>query len=100
MHASLQTQEVTAVTGVHLLRLPLESPDDPRGPRALSPTPDWELLCDVWAAWLARLPPQCRWMTIDPCPDGTNTTARPPAPSPPPPRAALHGTAHGTPLMH
>ena len=35
MQAFLRTQEVTAVTGVHLVRLPPESPDNPRGPRAL-----------------------------------------------------------------
>ena len=100
VHNFLQTQEVTAVTGVHLVRLPPVSPDNPRGPRALIPTPNWELWCDMWAAWLARLRPQCWWMTTDPCPLGTNSTASSPLRSPPPPRAALHGTAHGTPLMH
>ena len=59
VHAFLQTQEVTAVTGVHLVQLPSASPGDPRGPRALSPTRDWELWPDVWAAWLTRLLPQC-----------------------------------------
>ena len=49
-HAFLQIQEVTAVTGVHLVRLPSASPNDPRGPGALSPTPDRELWRDVWAA--------------------------------------------------
>ena len=43
VHTFLQTQEVTAVTGVHLVWLPPAPPDDPRGPRALSPAPDWEL---------------------------------------------------------
>ena len=32
----LVTQGVTAVTGVHLVRLPPAQPNDPRGPRALS----------------------------------------------------------------
>ena len=36
----LRTQEVTAVTGVHLVRVPSAPPEDPRGPRALSPAPD------------------------------------------------------------
>ena len=77
--------------GVHLVRLPSASPDDPRGPGALSPTPDRELWRDVWAAWLNRLLPQCRWMTTGPCPHGANTTAGPP--SPPPVPAAQHCTA-------
>ena len=47
VHTFLQTQEVTAVTGVNLVRLPSATPDDPRGPRALSPAPDWELWRDV-----------------------------------------------------
>ena len=79
-HAFLQTQEVTAVTGVHLVRLPPASPEDPRGPRALNLAPDWELWRDVRAAWLTSLPPECRWMTTGPCPHGTNPTASPPYP--------------------
>ena len=59
VHAFLRTQEVTAVTGVHLVRLPSAPPNDPRGPRTLSPAPDWELWRNVWAAWLTHLPPQC-----------------------------------------
>ena len=43
VHTFLRTQEVTAVTGVHLVRLPLAPPNNPQGPRALSPAPDWEL---------------------------------------------------------
>ena len=39
VHTFLRTQEVTAVTGVNLVRLPLAPPDDPRGPRALGPRP-------------------------------------------------------------
>ena len=66
MHAFLRTQEVTAVTAIHLVRLPRATPDDPRGPRALSPIPDWELWCGVWAAWLACLPPKCQWMATGP----------------------------------
>ena len=98
VHTFLRTQEVTAVTGVHLVRLPPAPLDDPRGPRALSPAPDWELWRDAWAAWLPRLPSQCRWMAADPRPCGTDATAGPPPP-PPPPRRAPHGTAHGTALM-
>ena len=65
-HAFLRKQEVTAVTGVHLVRFPSASPDDPRGPRALSPDLDRQLWRGEWAAWLAGLPPQCPWMTADP----------------------------------
>ena len=91
VHAFLRTQGVTAVAGVHLVRLPPASLYDPRGPRALSPAPDWELWRDVWAAWLTRLPRQCQWMTTGPCFHGTNTTAGPPSPPPLPP--AQHCTA-------
>ena len=66
LHAFLQRQGVTAGTGVHLVRLPPASTDEPRRPRALSPNPDWELWRGEWAAWLARLPPWWRWMTADP----------------------------------
>ena len=66
VHAFLRTQEMTAVTGVHLVRLPPAPPDDPPGPRALSPTPDRGLWRGEWAEWLARLPPQCGWMATDP----------------------------------
>ena len=82
------------------MRLPPAPLDDPRGPRALSPVPDWELWRDAWAAWLPRLPSQCRWMAADPRPCGADATAGPPPPPPPPPRRAPHGTAHGTALMH
>ena len=91
VHTFLRTQEVTAVTRVHLVRLPSAPPDNPRGPRALSPAPDWELWRDVWAAWLTRLPTQCRWMATGPRPHGTNATAGPPSPPPLPP--AEHCTA-------
>ena len=40
VHTFLRTREVTAVTGVHLVRLPPAPSDDPRGPRALSPARD------------------------------------------------------------
>ena len=43
VHTFLRTKEVTAVTGVHLVRLPPAPTDDPQGPRALSLAPDWEL---------------------------------------------------------
>ena len=61
VHTFLRTQEVTAVTGVQLVRLPPAPPDNPRGSRALGPAPDWGLWRDAWAAWLPRLPSQCRW---------------------------------------
>ena len=98
VHTFLRTQGVTAVTGVHLVRLPPALPDDPRGPRALSPTPDWELWRNAWAAWLPRLPSQCRWMATGPRPYGADAAAG--LPPPPPPRGALHSTAHGTKQMH
>ena len=66
VHAFLRTQEATAVRGVHLGRLPPATRNDPRGPRALSPTPDWDLWRSVWAKWLASLPPQCRLMATSP----------------------------------
>ena len=47
IHTFLRTQEVTAVTGVHLLRPPSAPSDAPRGPRALSPAPDPELWREV-----------------------------------------------------
>ena len=85
VHTFLRTQGVTAVTGVHLVRLPPAPPDDPRGPRALSPAPDWELWRDGWAAWLPRLPSQCRWMATCPRPYRADATAGPPSPPPLPP---------------
>ena len=100
VHTFLRTQEVTAVTGVHLVRLPPAPPDDPRGPRALSPAPDWELWRHAWAAWLPRLPSQCRWMAAGPRPYGAEATAGFPPPPLLPPCRAPHGTAHGTTLMH
>ena len=96
----LRTQEVTAVTGVHIVRLPSAPPDEPRGPRALSPAPDRDLLRDVWAAWLIHLPPQCRWRATGPRPHRANATAGSPSHSSPAPRGALQSTAHGTPQMH
>ena len=39
VHTFLRTQEVIAVTGVHLVRLPPAPPDDPRGLRAPEPRP-------------------------------------------------------------
>ena len=87
----LRTQEVTAVTGVHLVRLPPTPPDEPCGPRALGPAPDWELWRDAWAAWLPRLPSQCRWMAASHRPCGADATAGPPPPPPLPP--AEHRTA-------
>ena len=62
VHALLRTQEVTAVTGFHLVRLPPAPPDNARGPRALSPAQVWDLSRNVCAEWLARLPPDCWWM--------------------------------------
>ena len=91
VHTFLRTQEVTAVTGVHLVRLPPARPDDRRRPRALSPAPVWELWRDAWAAWLPRLPSQCRWMATGPRPYGADATADPPPPPTPP--AAEHCTA-------
>ena len=85
VHTFLRTQEVTAVTWVHLVRLPSAPADDPWGPRALRPAPDWELWRDVLAAWLTCLPAQCRWMAAGPRPDGDNAAAGPPSPPPLPP---------------
>ena len=82
VHTFLRTQEVTAVTGVHLVRLPPAPADDPRGSRALRPAKDWELWRDAWAAWLPHLPTQCRWMATGMRPYGTDATAGPPPPPP------------------
>ena len=85
VHTFLRNQAVTAITGVHLVRLPPAPADDFRGPRALSRAPDWKLWRDAWAAWLPRLPSQCRWMATGPRPYGTDATASPPPPPPLPP---------------
>ena len=47
VHTFLRTQDVTSVTGVHLVRLPQAPPNDPRAPRTLSPASDWELWRDA-----------------------------------------------------
>ena len=91
VHTFLRTREVTAVTGVHLVRLPPAPTDDPRGPRALGPAPNWGLWRDAWAAWLPRLPSQYRWMAAGPRPCGADATAGPRPPPPLPP--AEHRTA-------
>ena len=80
VHTFLRTQEVTAVTGVHLVRLPPTPPDDP------------------WALWLTRLPSQRRSMAAGPRPCGADATAGPPAPPPlsPPQSTARHCSRHGT----
>ena len=97
VHTFLRTQEVTAITGVHLVRLSSAPPDDARGPRALSCAPDWELWRDVWAAWLTRLPARCRWMAACPRPHGDNATAGPPSLPPSPLRStAQHCPRHNT----
>ena len=46
--------------------VPPAIPDDPRGPKTLSPALDWELWCGVWAKWLACLPPGWHWMATGP----------------------------------
>ena len=97
VHTFLRTQEVTAVTGVHLVQLPSTPPDDPRGPRALAPAPDWELWRDEWAAWLPRLSSQCRWMAAGPRSCGADAEAGPLPPPPLPPaedRTALPTARH------
>ena len=86
VHTFLRTQEVTTVTGVHLVRLPQTPPDDPRGPRAQGTAPDLGLWRDAWVAWLPRLPSQCRWMAAGPRPCGADATASPPPPAPLPSR--------------
>ena len=40
VHAFLRTKEVTAVRRVHLVWPPPAAPEDPRGPKVLSPAPD------------------------------------------------------------
>ena len=94
VHTFLRTQEVTAVTGVHLVQL--GTIRRPPGAQRPEPRPDRDLWRDVWAAWLNRLPAECRWMAAGPRPHGDNATAGPPSPPPPPSSGALHSTAHGT----
>ena len=60
VHAFLRTQEVTAITGVHLVRLLAATPRQPPRAQAPRPDPDLELWGSVWIEWLARLPPECR----------------------------------------
>ena len=95
----LRTQDVIAVTGVHLVQLPPAPPDDPEGPSVLSPATDWELWRDAWAAWLPCLSPNADGWPRAPARTGLTP---PPAPHPlfPSPRGALHSTAHGTTQMH
>ena len=85
VHAFLQTQEVTAVTGVHPVRLPPASPDGPWGPRALSATRDWELPATCWPRGSPASRPSPGGWPLTPAYYRTNTTARCPLPSPPPP---------------
>ena len=96
-HTFLPTQEVNAVTGVHLVRLPPTPPDDPRGPRALGPAPDRGLWRDAWAAWLPASPPNADgW---PPAPARAGLTPRPaphPLPPSPPQSTAQHCPRHGT----
>ena len=80
VHAFLRTWEVTAVTGVNLVRLPPATPDDRLGLRALSPTQDRELWCGLWAEWLACLPPECECMATGPLPPRATTTTSPHGP--------------------
>ena len=96
VHAFLRTQEITALAKVCLARLRLAPPDDPRGPRALSPSPDRELWRSGGAGWLtASRPSAGGW---PPTPDHPEPSP-PPAP-PPPPQDSTAGTAHGTPQKH
>ena len=97
VHTFLRTQEVTAVTGVQLVRLLPAPANDPRGPRALSPAPHWELWRDAWAAWLPRLPPQWRWMATSLGRTGLTPQPAPhPLPPSPPQSTAQHCPLHDT----
>ena len=107
MHSFLQTQEVTGVTGVYLVQVPLAPPENPWGPKALSPTPDWELWRGEWTEWLTRLPPQCQGMAADALRPRTIMTTSPPHPCPHSTtlhcpwhtRKALGGSGSGTPAV-
>ena len=91
VHTFLRTQGVTAVMRVHLVRLLPAQPDDPRGPRALSPAPDWELWRDAWAAWIPASPPNADGWPPTPARTGL-TPQQAPHPLPPLPPAE-HCTA-------
>ena len=97
VHTFLRTQEVTAVTGVHLVRLPPTPLDDPRGLRALGPAPDWELWRDRGPRGSPASPPSAGgWpqapgragLTPQPAPD--------PLPPSPPQSTTRHRPRHGT----
>ena len=93
VHTFLQTQEVTAVTRVHLVRPPSAPPDDPRGPRALSPPQTGS----CGATCRTRGSPACRpnangWPTAP-----ARTGLTPPPPPPPLPPSPLRTTAQHRP---
>ena len=71
---------VTAICGVHLVRLPPAAPDDPRWPGVLSPNLCRWLWRTAWAQWLVCLPPQCRWTAHGPRPLGPRPRPAPPNP--------------------
>ena len=97
VHTFLRTQEVTAVTGVHLVRLPPTPLDDPRGPRALGPAPDWELWRGAWKRGSPASPPNADgW---PPAPGRAGLTPQPaphPLPRSPPQSTTRHCPRHGT----
>ena len=100
VHAFLRAQEVTAVLGGP----PSEAPPgvSRRPPGAQSPEPCPRL--GAVARFVGRVahPPPAPVPMDDhrPKPAWGQHHRRPPLPSPPSPRAALHGTAHGAPLLH
>ena len=65
VHAFLLSLEVYAIYGVHLVRLASTPPDDPRGPRVLTPAHEWDLWQTEWADWLTRLQSKCGCMATD-----------------------------------
>ena len=99
VHTFLRRQEVTAVTGVHLVRLPPTPLDDPRGPRALGPPQTGGCGATRGPRGSPASPPNADGWPPAPARAGL-TPQRSPTPSPPPPCRAPHGTAHGTALMH
>ena len=97
VHTFLLTQEVTAVTGVHLVRPPLTPTDDPRGPRVWAPPQTGSCGATRGPRGSPASPPNADgW---PPAPGRAGLTPQPaphPLPPSPPQSTARHCPRHGT----